>query len=74
MNRIVRPPADPTSARRRFARATNSFHATGNGLTVEAAATLLHDRDVSRLPVVRDGRLVGIIARNDILRAILASD
>lgn len=39
--------------------------------TVETAATLMHDHDASRLPVVSDGRLVGIIARGDILRAIV---
>jgi CBS domain-containing protein len=39
--------------------------------TLETAATLMHDHDVSRLPVVRDDRLVGVISRNDILRAIL---
>jgi len=41
--------------------------------TVEDAATLMHDEDLSRLPVVDDdGRLVGIIARGDIVRAIVA--
>lgn len=41
--------------------------------TVETAATLLHDHDVSRLPVVDDdGRLVGILARGDLVRAIVA--
>ena len=39
--------------------------------TLERAATVMHDKDVSRLPVVRDGRLVGIVGRNDILRSIL---
>lgn len=42
--------------------------------TVEAAATLLHEHDVSRLPVVGDVGLVGIVSRVDILRAILADD
>ena len=42
--------------------------------TVEEAATLLHDHDVSRLPVVGDGGLVGIVGRVDILRGILRDD
>jgi CBS domain-containing protein len=40
--------------------------------TLEAAATLLHDRRVSRLPVVGDDGLVGLISRTDILRSVLA--
>src|SRR3954466_8712690 len=40
--------------------------------TLEVAATLMHDHDVSRLPVVRGGLLVGIIARSDILRGMVA--
>jgi CBS domain-containing protein len=46
------------------------------GSTVQDAATLLHDHNVSRLPVVdAAGRLVGIVARGDIVRAIImASD
>lgn len=39
--------------------------------TVEDAATLLHQHDISRLPVVGDSGLVGIISRADILRSIL---
>jgi CBS domain-containing protein len=40
--------------------------------TLEQAATTMHERRVDRLPVVRDGALVGIIARGDILRALVA--
>ena len=40
--------------------------------TLERAATVMHDHDVSRLPVVRGGLLVGIISRTDIVRAIVA--
>lgn len=42
--------------------------------TVEEAATLLHEHDISRLPVVADTGLVGIVSRVDILRAILRDD
>lgn len=43
------------------------------GSTVQDAATLLHDHNVSRLPVIDgDGRLVGIVARGDIVKAIIA--
>ena len=39
--------------------------------TVEDVATILHERNMSRLPVVEGDRLVGIISRGDILRAIV---
>ncbi|HVM52018.1 MAG TPA: CBS domain-containing protein [Acidimicrobiales bacterium] len=45
----------------------------GEDDTLERAATLMHERRVSRLPVVRDGRLVGIVGRSDIVRAIIES-
>lgn len=42
--------------------------------TLETAATVMHDRQLSRLPVVDDnGRVVGILARGDVLRAIVRS-
>jgi CBS domain-containing protein len=40
--------------------------------TLERVATLMHERKVSRLPVVDAGRLVGIVARGDLLRALIA--
>ncbi|HYI61370.1 MAG TPA: CBS domain-containing protein [Acidimicrobiales bacterium] len=52
---------------------TTDPHTIGPDDTLERAATLLHQHDVSRLPVVDgDGRLVGIVARGDIVRAMIA--
>lgn len=40
--------------------------------SIEDVATLMHDHDIGQVPVVRDGRLVGVVGRNDVLRAILS--
>jgi CBS domain-containing protein len=39
--------------------------------TAEHAARLLEEHKVRRLPVLRDGRLVGMVSRADLLRALL---
>ena len=38
---------------------------------LEEAGRLIAEKDIKRLPVVRDDKLVGIIARADIVRAII---
>jgi CBS domain-containing protein len=38
--------------------------------TLEEAATLMVERGISRLPVVENDRLVGIITKRDVLKAI----
>lgn len=38
--------------------------------TLEDVATLLAEKDVSRLPVVDGDRLVGIVSKHDVVRAI----
>ena len=40
--------------------------------TLETVATVLHERGLSRMPVIDDdGRLVGIVSRGDLVRAIV---
>jgi CBS domain-containing protein len=41
---------------------------------IRAAAALMTSRGVNRLPVVDDGRLIGIVSRADLLRAYLQTD
>jgi CBS domain-containing protein len=38
--------------------------------SLEDVATLMHERDITHVPVVDNGRLVGIVARSDIVRYI----
>jgi CBS domain-containing protein len=40
---------------------------------IETAAAIMDTRQIRRLPVVRDGRLVGIVSRGDLIRAIAAT-
>jgi CBS domain-containing protein len=44
------------------------------GRPTTAAATLMVDRSVNRLPVVEDGKLIGIVSRADLVRAFVRSD
>lgn len=42
--------------------------------SVEDAATLLVEREVSRLPVLDGDRLVGIVSKSDVVRSLLTED
>lgn len=44
------------------------------GASVEDAATMLVERDVSRLPVLDGERLVGIVSKSDIVRSLLLNE
>jgi CBS domain-containing protein len=38
--------------------------------SIETAAAIMDNRQIRRLPVVRDGRLVGIVSRADLIKAL----
>ena len=40
-------------------------------ISVEEAATLLHDNKIGCLPVIEDGNLVGIITENDVMEILI---
>jgi len=46
------------------------FVSVGPDATIEAIATTMRDRDVSHVPVVENGELLGIVARADLIRHI----
>jgi CBS domain-containing protein len=64
----------------RLAARTAAEAMTAPAVTIEwwqsaaAAATLMIERGVKRLPVVKDGKLVGIISRSDLVRAYARPD
>jgi CBS domain-containing protein len=51
----------------------DKFESISSSETLERAATTMHDRNVTHLPVLDDGQLVGILARGDIVRALASS-
>ncbi len=48
------------------------FPQVGPDATLEDLATLMHERDVTHVPVVAGGRVVGIVARGDLVRFLAA--
>ncbi|MCU0887765.1 MAG: CBS domain-containing protein [Rubritepida sp.] len=67
---------DYAKARGRTARdiMTTPVITVGEEATCEEAARLLEAHAVRRLPVLRDGRLVGLVSRADLLRALLTPE
>ena len=45
-------------------------HVITSDATLEEVATLMHEKDVTHIPVVDDGKVVGLVARSDIVRFI----
>ena len=49
------------------------IHTTAPETPLEEAARVMRDQRVGALPVVRDGRLVGLITESDIFRALIGA-
>jgi CBS domain-containing protein len=49
------------------------FKSVAPSATVEDVATLMHEHDVTHVPVVDGGKVVGIVARGDIVRFLAAT-
>jgi len=49
---------------------TRSVITFGPDDKVSEVARTMHDRNINRVPIVQEGKLVGIISRHDIIRAL----
>jgi CBS domain-containing protein len=49
---------------------TREVISIGPDLPIEAAAAILHEQKIRRVPVVADGALVGILSRGDLVKAL----
>lgn len=49
---------------------TKKVHAISPDTTLEDIATIMVERKVNRLPVIADDKLVGLITRSDVVKAI----
>jgi CBS domain-containing protein len=52
---------------------TKTVHAISPDDDLEDASTMMVKYDVNRLPVIDNGKLVGIVARNDIIKGLSES-
>lgn len=69
LNRVVAAGTDPKTVPI-AAVMTAKLMGVSPSATVEVAAILMHKRGFRHLPVLEDGRLVGILSVRDVLRAL----
>jgi len=50
---------------------TTKVYTVGEEATVQEIATLMADKKINRVPVVRDGKVIGIVSRGDIVRSLV---
>lgn len=80
LERILGPSEKTRARQAKVEAATAAEMMSAPALTIEPtvslrqAAAIMVERAVNRLPVTRDGKLVGIVTRADLVRAYLRSD
>jgi len=50
---------------------TEKVYTVGEEATLEEIATLMADKKVNRVPVVREGKVIGIVSRGDIVKSLV---
>jgi tRNA nucleotidyltransferase (CCA-adding enzyme) len=55
-------------------RMTRAVISIGPDAPLEDALARMEEHDVGRLPVIEDGRLLGILTRTDVLRALYGAE
>lgn len=53
---------------------TGGVVTVGEDAPLAAVARIMHERGIKRVPVVRDGVIVGVVSRADLLRAIVTAE
>jgi hypothetical protein len=51
---------------------TTDIASVTEDISIEHVAKIIEEKKVRRVPVLRDGKLVGVVSRSDLIRALLA--
>jgi len=52
---------------------TTEIASVGEDTSIEHVAHIIEDKKIRRVPVLRDGKLLGVVSRSDLIRALLTA-
>lgn len=52
---------------------TTEIASVGEDTSIEHVAHMIEERKIRRVPVLRDGKLAGVVSRSDLIRALMAA-
>jgi len=52
---------------------TTDIASVTEDISIEHVAKIIEDKKIRRVPVLRDGKLVGVVSRSDLIRALLSA-